>query len=84
MNLEQYGKRLDAANHEWAKVRGQLPVMGQCLAERLYGDYGPLTLRDAAKRLGLGPTYLSQVKRGLCCVSPAAFAKMLRLYREVS
>lgn len=84
MNLDQYGRRLAAAHREFAAVRRDLPMRGMELAELLYGADGLLTLREAAKRLDLSPTYLSQVKRGTLCVSPTAFGTMLTLFKEVS
>lgn len=55
---------------ETAEVKSLLAVAGKDLVEQVVET---MSLRELARRTGLSPTYLCQVRKGNVTISPQAF-----------
>ena len=82
MTPQQYRARLREARDAYNAALSEIGQRGVELATRIFGDGGRMSLREAARRTGLSPTYLSRVRSGDSRISPDAFEKLAALLPE--
>lgn len=79
----KFAKELSKWIEDGKRLRGELDKRGPILAHGIFGDGGPMTLREASRKTGLSPTYLSRVMNKSAPISPDAFLKLSKLAEQV-
>lgn len=76
MNLRQVAATVDAWLAKSHRIKTLLRKHGPTAIESRLREGG--SLRQLAERVGLSPTYLSNVRTGKDTISPAAFVKLVK------
>ena len=79
LDTRAYARALAEASRRYKEELALIGEMGKALADQIYGPFGFVSLREAARRSGLSPTYLSMVRSGEKRISVEAYGKLARL-----
>ena len=79
-----FAKRVQSWWDESLVIHEGLAYEGEQLCGRLFASAGsPISLREAARRSGLSPTYLSHVANRKAIISAGAYLRLAKLEREL-